>query len=161
QVGATLRAVYGEDKVTAFRQDLDTVDVVIEGAPTGNFPIDRVAQTTVATPTGNAVPLLAFGDVSIKRGFSELRRRNTHRIVEMGADVDGGTLSYNVLSALKPELAKLKWEPGSSLAIAGEQAETEKSFKNLGVAAGGTVLLIFFLLVVMFKSFARTLIVLA
>jgi multidrug efflux pump subunit AcrB len=166
QVGSALRAVYGEDKVTTFRQGLDTVEVVIGRADPTSNPLDRVAQTPVpalggpSASRGGSVPLLAVGDVTVTRGFAELRRRNTRRVVNVSADVDGATLPSVVLGTLRPLLEKMTWERGYAYTLAGEQAETEKSFKNLGIAAVATLLIIFVLLVLMFRSLTHAVVVL-
>ena len=166
QVGSALRAVYGEDKVTSFRQGLDTVEVVIDRADPTSNPLERVAQTPVPTLGGPSasrpasVPLLAVGEVTITRGFAELRRRNTRRAVNISADVDGATLPSVVLGAVRPALEKMTWERGYGYTVAGEQAETEKSFRNLAVAAVATLLIIFVLLVLMFRSLTHAVVVL-
>jgi multidrug efflux pump subunit AcrB len=166
QIGQTLRFVYGEDKISSFRQGLDTVEIVVERAESTDNPLEQVAQTPVPSLTfpsakGGGVPVLAVGDVSITRGFAELRRRNTRRIVNISADVDGATLPSVVLQEMKPALEKMTWDRGYGFAFGGEQAEQEKSFRNLGLAATGTLLLIFVLLVLMFGSLTRAAIVLA
>lgn len=160
QVGQTLRSVYGEDKVTYFRQGLDTVEVVVEQGSGAASPLADVAETPVVAPGGRGVPLASVGDVRLQRGFAELHRRNTRRVVEVSADVDAGTLPSAVLDAVRPALDQMKLEPGYSYSVAGEQAETEKSFRNLGLAATATLLLIFVLLVLMFRSLVRSAIVL-
>ena len=161
QLGSTLRFVYGEDKITTFRQDRETVELIVDRAASTPNPLEQVAETRIATGSGGSVPVLAVGDVSITRGFAELRRRNARRIVEISADVDGATLPAAVLAQVKPSLAKMTWEHGYAFAIAGEQGETEKSFKNLGMAAVGVLLIIFMLLVLMFGSLTRAVLVLA
>jgi multidrug efflux pump subunit AcrB len=161
QIGSTLRAVHGEDEVSSFRQDRDTVAIVIEGAEAGADPLGTIAETPVRGATGAAVPVLAVGDVSIARSSAELRRRNTRLVVDVTADVEGGTLPATVLAQMKPALDAMKWENGTNYSFGGEQAETEKSFKNLGIAAGATLIVIFVLLVLMFGSLTRSALVLA
>ncbi len=161
QVGSTLRYVYGEDKVTSFRKDRDTIEVVLERAEASENPLEKVAQTPIPSVTGKAVPVLAMGDVTITRSFAELHRRNTRRVVDVSADVDGGTLPSAVLAAMAPALGKMTWDHGYAYSFAGEQAETEKSFRNLGIAATATLLIIFVLLVLMFRSLTRAVVVLA
>ena len=160
EIGATLRAVYGEDKVGSFRQEGDTVEIVIEGPNTAK-PLEGVAETLVPLAKGGRVPLLALGQVKVERSFAELRRRDTRQIVEVTADVEGGTLPSSILKKLEPQLAQMKWEHGFGYSFGGEKAETEKSFKTLGGAAGITLLLIFVLLVLMFGSLVRAAVVLA
>jgi multidrug efflux pump subunit AcrB len=161
QIGSTLRTVNGEDEVTSFRQKRDTVQIIIEGAAVGPNALDRVEQTPVPTIAGAPVPLLAVGEVNVVRSFAELGRRNTHHLVEVTADVEGGTLPATVLAQIKPTLDAIQWEKGYAYSFGGEKAETEKSFRNLGIAAMITLLIIFVLLVLMFGNFTHAIIVLA
>jgi multidrug efflux pump subunit AcrB len=160
QVGGALRALYGGDKITTFRQGLDTVELLVEPADTQLSTLAQVGETPIPSLLGNSVPVLAASEVSITRGYAQLRRRNARRIVEITADVSGGTLPSDVLKQLQPSLERMKWAPGYGFSVAGEQAETEASFKNLGIAAAGALLLVFSLLVLMFESITRSVIVL-
>ncbi len=160
QIGGALRLGYGEDKLTSFREGADTVELVVESAEATVDALERVAETPVPAAGGRAVPVLAVAQVGLERGYAELRRHNTRRVVDVTADVDGGTLPSKVLAGLTPTLAGLEWQRGYTYTFAGEQAETEKSFRNLGIAATATLLLIFVLLVLMFGSLVRATIVL-
>jgi multidrug efflux pump subunit AcrB len=161
QIGSTLRSLYGEDKITSYRHDLDTIELVVDRAGDTSAPLDDVAQTQVRSLRGTDVPVLAVGDVSITRGYAELHRRNTRRVVAVTADVEGSTLPATIMKSLTPTLERMKWDRGYHYDLAGEQAETEKSFRNLGLAAVGTLLLIFVFLVLMFGSITRSIVVLA
>lgn len=161
QIGAALRSVYGEDRLTSFRQGRDDVEVIIEGPKTGSRALGQVAETPVTGLTGAAVPLLAVGDVKMTRSVAELRRRNARPIVDVTADLSGTTLPAEVLAKVRPSLDKMKWEKGYGYSFQGAQAETEKGFKNLAIAATVTVTAIFILLVLMFGSLRRAAIVLA
>jgi multidrug efflux pump subunit AcrB len=158
-IGATLRSYYGEDKISSFRRGYETVEVVIERAGTTPNPLDLVAQTPVSAESGAQVPILAVGDARFGYGFAELDRRNTRRMVEVSADVDGSALPSEVVSQIRPILDSTKWERGYSYAFGGEQAETEESFRNLGIAATGTLVIVFVLLVLMFQSLSRAVLV--
>jgi len=90
--------------------------------------------------------------VSLGHGFARLSRRNTQRVVEVTADLEAGALTSNVLRELDPWLRSRSWKPGYGFTYGGEQEEIEESFRMLGIAAVGAVLLIFLLLLLMFDS---------
>jgi multidrug efflux pump subunit AcrB len=156
QVGSTLRSVYGEDKVTSFRQERDTVEVVIEASNTKGSAIGAVRDTPVPGAAGGSVPLLALGDVKLSRGFADLRRRNTRRVAEITADVSGSVLPGRVLDEMRPFLASVKWEPGYTYSFGGEETEMDNGFARLGFAAVATISIIFVLLVMLFGSLSRS-----
>jgi multidrug efflux pump subunit AcrB len=152
QVGRTLRWLHGEDKVTEFRRGNEQVQVVIEPQPSPARPLEAVEETSIPNAEGRLVSLRESGEVKLGHDFSELQRRNTRRVVEVTADVDASVLPSEVVGKIRPWLDEKKWDPGYGWAFAGAQEETEKSFKNLGLAAIGAVIIIFLLLVMMFDS---------
>jgi multidrug efflux pump len=157
QVGSTLRHLHGEDKITEFRRGEDLVQVVLDQAEEPSRPIASLGDTPIPGGSGALVPLKDAARVSLDYGFAKLNRRNTQRVVEVTADVDASTLASSVIGELEPILQKYPWKPGYGYAYGGEQEETTKSFKKLGLAAVGAVLLIFLLLLLMFDSFALSL----
>jgi multidrug efflux pump subunit AcrB len=161
QVGSALRSVYGEDKVTSFRQRGDTVEVIVEASPAKGSVLGAVRDTPVSAGKGSLVPPIALGDVRFARGYADLRRRNTRRVAEVAADVNGATLPQDVVARIRPFLETMKWENGYSYTFAGEETVTEQGFKSLGVAALVTIVIIFVLLVTMFGSLSRAALVLA
>ncbi|HVO12727.1 MAG TPA: efflux RND transporter permease subunit [Vicinamibacteria bacterium] len=156
RVGQTLRMLHGDDKVTEFRRGEDLVQVVLEPAPEPERPVAALGEVRVPAPGGELVPLKDSARIRLDYGFARLNRRNTQRVVEVTADVDASTLSSSVIAQLEPALERLDWKPGYGYTWAGEREEILKSFRNLGIAAAGAVLLIFLLLVAMFDDFAVT-----
>jgi multidrug efflux pump subunit AcrB len=159
QVGTTLRAIYGEDKVTSFRQEGDTVEVIVEASSVQSAVLAGVRDTPVSVG-GTAVPLLALGDVELSRGFADLRRRNMRRVAEVAADVNGATLPRDVVASMRPFLEGMTWQSGYGYEFAGEETVTAHGFKSLAVAALVTVVTIFVLLVSLFGSISRAALVL-
>lgn len=161
QVGGTLRWLHGEDKATEFRRGEDQVQVVLDPVPAPERSLAAVEDTPVASAKGTLVPLREAGQVGLAHGYAELKRRNTRRVVEITADVDGGVLPNDVIAKVDPWLRARAWEPGYGFAYAGAQEETAKSFRNLGMAAIGAVVIIFLLLVLMFDSLTLASVVMA
>jgi multidrug efflux pump subunit AcrB len=152
--GQTLRWLHGEDKVTEFRRGDDLVQVVLEAKPERGRPLGSLEDTPVPNGAGALVPLKEAGTVSPGFGYAKLGRRDGRRIVDVSADVDRGTLPSAVLARLDPWLAARSWAPGYGYVYAGEQEEVGKSFTNLGLAAGGALVLIAVLLLFLFDDFA-------
>ncbi len=157
RVGQTLRSLYGEDKITEFRRGEDLVQVVLERAPEPERPMAALGETRIPAASGALVPLKDSARIRLDHGFARLNRRNTQRVVEVTADLDATTLASSVIAQLEPELVRQRWQPGYGYSWAGEREETVKSFRNLGIAAAGAVLLIFLLLLLMFDDFSLSL----
>lgn len=161
QVGGTLRWLHGEDKATEFRRGEDQVQVVLDPVPAPDRPLDAVAESPVQNAKGTLVPLREAGRVDLSYGYAELKRRNTRRVVEITADVETGVLPNDLIAKVDPWLKAKRWEAGYGFAYAGAQEETAKSFRNLGMAAIGAVVIIFLLLVLMFDSLTLAAVVMA
>lgn len=152
QVGQALRALHGEDVVTEFRRGEDLVEVVLDRPPEPSRPLAALGDTLVRGAGGALVPLKDAGTVELGHGFARLSRRNTQRVVEVTADLDAETLASSVIGRVEPYLRSRPWKPGYGFTYGGEQEEIAESFRTLGVAAVGAVLLIFLLLLLMFDS---------
>lgn len=152
QVGMALRTLHGRDKITDFRRGEDTVDVVIEPDIQPERPFGALEETTLQSATGHRTTLKDAGRAVLAHSPTRLNRRNSQRVVEVYADLAPGSLSSQVVDALDPWLKARSWPAGTSYGYAGEAEETAKSFRTLGVAAFGAVLLIFLLLLMMFDS---------
>jgi multidrug efflux pump subunit AcrB len=98
------------------------------------------------------VPLKQIGSADLGHGFAQLERRNTRRMVEVWADVSSDTPASRALGQIDTWLRARPWERGYGFTYGGEQEETDKSFRALGIAAIGALLLIFLLLLLMFDS---------
>jgi multidrug efflux pump subunit AcrB len=152
QVGQTLRWLYSEDKITEFRVNQDLVEVVLDRTPEPKRPFEALAETPIPAVGATVVPLKEAGRAELVYGFAKLSRRNTQRVVEVWADVSGHTLSADVLAKLDPWLRARSWEPGYGFSYGGETEETVKSFRKLGIAAIGALILVFLLLLLMFDN---------
>jgi multidrug efflux pump subunit AcrB len=159
QVGQTLRWLHGEDKVTEFRRGEDLVEVVLDHKPAPDRPFEALLETPIPAATQAMVPLKEAGQAELTYGFAKLSRRNTRRVVEVWADVSGDTLASGVTGRLDRWLRARHWEPGYGFFYGGEQEETAESFRKLGVAAVGAIILVFMLLLLMFDNLLLSLLV--
>jgi multidrug efflux pump len=159
QVGQTLRWLHGEDKVTEFRRGDDLVEVVLDRTPNPDRPFEALEETPIPAASSVMVPLKEAGRARLGHGYARLSRRNTHRVVEVWSDVEGDVLASSVVGRLDPWLRARTWEPGYGFTYGGQQEETTKSFRKLGVAAVGALILVFLLLLLMFDDLRLSLLV--
>ncbi len=152
QVGQSLRAYHGEDKVTEFREGEELVEVILSRTKEPGRPMESLGDTLIPNASGTPVALKDAGKAELDFGPATLKRRNTRRLVEVYADVAAGTQAAQVVGQLDPWLKARAWEPGYSYGYAGEQEETSKSFRNLGIAAVSAMVLIFLLLLLLFND---------
>ncbi len=114
------------------------------------------------TPAGGEIPLLEAVDVTRGRSYTQIKRRESNRIVNVTADVDGKGANANevVDSLVKKEVIPLMERyPGLKWALGGEQKEQANS---LGALANGftmALLAIYGLLAIAFRSYFQPLII--
>jgi multidrug efflux pump len=68
------------------------------------------------------------------------------------SDLEGNLLASQVISRLDAWLRQRTWQPGYGFAYGGEEEETAKSFRELGIAAFGALVLVFLLLLLLFDN---------
>lgn len=160
QVGSSLRWLYGEDKVTEFIQGDDRVEVILDYPAQSDSPLAQVENTLIPSAPGRMVPLREVAELSLVHDFTELKRRNGRRVVEITADVDASMLPATVIQHLDPWLKAKKWEPGYGFSYGGTQEEIEASNRSLGLSGASTMLIIFLLLILLFDQFALSVVIL-
>ncbi len=154
-------AFYG---VEALRQQRgrDEVKVMVRLSESERLSAFTVEHLILLTAEGGEVPLAEAADIQPGRAYTEIKRRAGRRIVAVTAEVDEqianansiiGAVSANELEALQ------KKYPGLRYSLEGEQ---ELQRESLGVLAAGftlTLLLIYALLAIPFRSYVQPLIV--
>ncbi|ACN13213.1 putative H+-transporting two-sector ATPase, gamma subunit (AcrC-family protein) [Desulforapulum autotrophicum HRM2] len=121
----------------------------------------NVEHLMIQTPAGIFVPLAEIATVERGRAYTSISRRDARRTVTVSADVEPmgetGQVQAALNSTLLPELAREY--PGLSYGYQGRQADMKESMQSL---IGGFVLsmmAIYFLLAIPFRSYTQPLIV--
>lgn len=121
-------------------------------------------QLTVATPSGNFVPLTYAADFTRGQAPTAITREDGSRNVNVSAELMSGVASSRpVLESLErdvfPELRAQY--PGINMTLVGQQRERADSFSSLGPNFLFALFVIFALLAVPFKSYIQPVIVMA
>lgn len=121
-------------------------------------------QLTVATPSGNFVPLTYVANFDRGQAPTAITREAGSRNVNVSAELKAGVKSPRpVLESLESEvLPELKSRfPGLSSKLVGQQRERSESFATLIPNSIFSLFVIFALLAIPFKSYVQPLIVMA
>lgn len=105
-------------------------------------------------------PILLRNIASVSRSFAptEVNHHNITRVVDVYADVDGRDLG-SVSAEIERRLANKKWPEGYFVRLRGEVASMRESFAGLSFGFLLAVVLIYFVMVPLFRSFLDPLIV--
>ncbi|MEO9461730.1 MAG: efflux RND transporter permease subunit [Marinomonas sp.] len=113
--------------------------------------IDTLANLPVPTATGGSVPLSRVADITFGAGPTSIQRQNQSRRVFVGADLAQGVLKGDAMPLID-ELPILKTLPqGVIRDAAGSDEFEQEMLENFGNALVAGVLLVFAVLVLLYK----------
>lgn len=110
---------------------------------------------------GTAIPLRQLADIQMETSPNQIRHYDKTRFVTVSSYLTTGFLTDNVNSEIVKKLETYPWPQGYTYMVAGEQENKEKSFGGLGTIILITAFGFFGILVLEFKTFKSTFIVLS
>ncbi len=122
-------------------------------------PIEKIKQARICTSTGDYFLLNQFADFKIESGVAEIERENLQTMGVITARLNNRDLG-SVIKDIQKKLRKLNLPPTYQIVYGGSYAEQQKSFSELLkiLILGG--LLVFTVILFMFKSLKLSLTVL-
>ncbi len=114
------------------------------------------------TPFGGEVPLLEAVDLDRGRSYTSIKRRESRRVVNVTADVDGvGANANDVVAGLEADVLPglIEKYDGLRYKYGGEQKEQAKSMASLGRGFQLSLVGIFAILAVAFRSYFQPLMI--
>jgi multidrug efflux pump subunit AcrB len=166
QVADTLRMAYYGRVITSIRQNGEDLDYRIQIDPKNKQGVESLTQLNVLNHRNQLIPLhhvIQFDEVP---DILQYRRLNSDRAVTIYADINEEaeetvlTTSLKVNQALRQTLAPILAQyTDVRLEMGGQEKETKESMKNLSIALAMALLGIYFILVILFDSFAQPLLV--
>jgi len=110
---------------------------------------------------GTSIPLNQIADVNFETSPNSIKHYDKNRYVVITSYIKSGFLTGNVNAAIVKMLEKMKFNEGYSYVVAGEVESKDESFGGLGTIILITVFGFIGVLILEFKSFKSTLIVLS
>ncbi|MCF6226921.1 MAG: efflux RND transporter permease subunit [Xanthomonadales bacterium] len=150
------------DRVGSYRDENgDDYDIVIRlnKATTPNY--DSLNELLVMSEDGQFVPLKQLIKLELQTVPSQLQHYYLERNTHVTADTQDGYLTADVTASIAAKLEKMHFPDGIKYIIAGEQESRNNSFTGLLKALLISLLGIFAVLVLQFRSFTQPLIVFA
>src|SRR3954453_21066507 len=122
-------------------------------------PQSIARDVLVPMPAGGAVPLGDVATVALTRGPSSIRTENGQLAIYVYVDIRDRDLGSYVADAQAAVNASVKFPPGSYVVWSGQYEYLERAKARLLIVVPITLLIIFLLLFLNFRSLAETLIV--
>lgn len=114
-------------------------------------PYEKIKQVRICTSSGEFLPLNKFADFSIQSGVSEIQRENLQTMGVITARLDSRDLG-SVMKEIQQKLAGIKLPSSYQIVYGGSYAEQQQSFAELLKILIISGLLVFLIVLFMFKS---------
>lgn len=122
-------------------------------------PIEKLKEAKICTSAGDYLPLYQFADFSVKSGVAEIQRENLQTMGMITARLNGIDLGTG-MREIQNKMQTISLPPSYQIVYAGSYAQQQKSFAELlQILVLGT-LLVFTVVLFMFKNLKISLTVL-
>ncbi|MGH7821964.1 MAG: efflux RND transporter permease subunit [Candidatus Binatia bacterium] len=154
-------AFYGAE---ALRQQRgrDEMKVMVRFPRADRKSVWNVEELILRAPDGGEIPLAEAATVERGRAYTEIRRANGRRVINVTADVDdqvgnAAKILEDTKTRVLPELSREF--PGVRFGFEGEQRERARAMRGLGVGFILALIAIFALIAMPFRSYVQPLII--
>ena len=157
-----LAGSFDGDTVSTFWEGDRDVDIDLRLDPAQRQTFQNVSDTYMLSPiTGARVPVRAVASLSPEWHPGRIVRRNGVRTMTVRAFPDRGRLASQILADAKKQINQLQLPPGYRIEYGGEAELQQETFVEMRSALGISMVLIFLILLLQFRTLTDTLIVMA
>jgi cobalt-zinc-cadmium resistance protein CzcA len=150
----------GGNALTQVLQDEQRYDLVLRYLPQYRSTREALADIRLLAPSGERVSLAQLCKIEERDGASEIYREGNQRYIAIKYSVRGRDLGGAVEEAIKNVTDKVKLPRGYHLDWEGEYESEKRAEARLLIVVPLTILLIFIILYIMFRSFKWALLIL-
>ncbi|MBN2717469.1 MAG: efflux RND transporter permease subunit, partial [Deltaproteobacteria bacterium] len=141
-----------------YRSEGNSYRILVQLKDARRRSIDEVLNLQLKNAQGHSVPLSSLVNVISSRAPVVITRKDQQRIVTVSANVSGRDLG-SVATDVENALSEIQRPHRYELNVGGNYEEQQKSFSQLTMALGLSLLLVFMVLAAQFESFVKPLIV--
>jgi len=148
---------FGEEAQRVPRLNED-VKVMVRYPATERGAVERIEEMRVRTPERYEVPFESVAEVSFVPGFTTIERTDRRRSIRVTADVaeDQSTPNFVIEDLLKNHKDRLEQQyPGLKIGMGGNSKDEAEFFVALLKAFGLSMLVIYMLMAIEFKSYLK------
>jgi len=162
-LAGVLNTVISGSAVTQVRDDIYLVDVVMRATDEQRVSLETLRSIQVPLPNGRTVPLSQFATFAYDQEQPLVWRRDRVPTLTVQADVRTGVLPETVIDALAPSIAELsKTLPRPyQIVVGGVVEDSAKAQASVIAVVPAMFVIMFTVLMVQLRSFARLFIVLS
>ena len=117
-----------------------------------NQSLRDINNSMISLPNGTLKPLSEFATVNITSGSAEVNREDLQTLGIVTARLDNGDLGGTIKEIQKQIGQKIKLPTGYNIVYGGAYAEQQRSFKELLIILGISCLLVFSVMLFLFRN---------
>ncbi len=157
-VGGTLQTSFNGNTDGKFRRGEYEYDINIRLDAFNRKNIEDVKNVSFVNNMGQIVHLSQFANVELKSGPNKLERRDKTASVKVQSQAVGKPVSA-IAAELEAKMAKMDKPLGIDYKWGGDMERQQDGFGSLGIALTVSVLLVYFIMVMLYDSFVHPLVV--
>ena len=128
-------------------------------ARSDSLSVNQLRQASVFLPSGQLKPMQELATVSLKEGVAEVQRENLQSIGEVTARLNNRDLGSVIRDIQQQVGSQVNLPPGYQIVYGGSYAEQQQSFQELLLILIVASLLVFTVILFLFKDFKAALII--
>ncbi len=162
EIGSTIRTAVAGQEISDVNLNNREVPYNLRFRDVNRSDLEDLKSLKIADPTGNLIPLGNFAKFSVQPGTPQIKRYDFRRAKTVLANLDSDVITSPQANAIvAQEFDRIKAQfKDVNLVFGGEQEDTNESFASLMQALVLSLIAIFALLVLVFKSFSSPFIIL-
>ncbi|WP_174395944.1 efflux RND transporter permease subunit [Flectobacillus major] len=137
------------------------VDIFLRLDANNRKDINTLGNIHLGTMYGGKVPLNEVAELTPSWHTGVIAHRNGIRTLTVLSEAQNGIRASNILKEVQPKIEKLNLPEGISIQYGGDYESNAENTPGMLTALGVSLILIFVTLLFQFKSFGKTLIILA
>ena len=159
-------AVFGTE-ISRFRDQNDDYPMTLRVSGTQRQDIDAIRNLPIVYRDMGmggvirTVPISAFAKVYYSTTYGGIKRKNEKRYISLSSNVISGFNPNEVVAAVQSELNNFKAPSGIIVKMGGQQEDQAETTGFLGKAFGISMALIFLILILLFNSLSKTVIIMS
>ncbi len=151
-VHALIETAIGGKEVTVLFEGERRYGIAVRFPEASRNSIEAIRNTTLRTPDGALVPLYSLAKIELQDGPAQVSRESGKRRVVVGANVEGRDLGGFVSEVQSKIDSQIKLPDGYFFSYGGQFENMQRAMGTLSIIIPLTIVAIFFLLFMLFKS---------
>lgn len=164
-VATTVRSCYAGTVATEIKKTDEEIDVRVILPEKSRNSVNSLYNINISNRMGNLIPLRSVAKFKRSEGLKSIQRKDWQRFCSVTADLDisvKGANSYAINRKLMSDFKDISSRyPGYEVSYVGEFEDTNESFKELGLSFIIAIMVIYIILVGLFKSLHHPLLVMS